>query len=173
MKECYDLGINKDYLKGIIASFEKCSDKRSISSFRSRHNSLIPKMRQSLYNYYSKRNYQVIEDERRFSESEWFEWMYESCFFSVPLFELYKPSTPINFHLNKFSIQLIQIFRLGIHGHFELAGGFIHQINGFIQILSGVFLVFLCQFISLVVLTMKRVWFRHNGHLLFCLVEYN
>lgn len=101
MKECYDLGINKDYLKGIIASFEKCSDKRSISSFRSRHNSLIPKMRQSLYNYYSKRNYQVIEDERRFSESEWFEWMYESCFFSVPLFELYKPSTPINFHLNK------------------------------------------------------------------------
>lgn len=101
MKECYDLGINKDYLKGIISSFETCSDERSISLFRIRHTSLIPKMRQSLYNYYSKYNNQVIEDERRFSESEWFEWMYESCNFSVPTFDLYKPSTPINFHLNK------------------------------------------------------------------------
>ncbi|MBR4264808.1 MAG: ATP-binding protein [Bacteroidales bacterium] len=101
MKECYDLGINKDCLKGIISSFETCKDENSKSLFRIRYSKLIIKMRQTLYNYYSKYNYQVIEDERRFTESEWFEWMYESCYFSVPYFLLFSPQTTISDYMNR------------------------------------------------------------------------
>lgn len=97
MKECVNLGINKDFLTDKLSSF----DEESKILFRSRNSTLIPKMRQVLYNYYSELNHQIIEDYRKFSESEWFEWMYESCYFFVPLFELFKPSTPINVHLNK------------------------------------------------------------------------
>ena len=109
MKECIDIGIQKEFFTERLLEFQNSTDYRRLS-FRAKYGYLIPLMQEALYGYYYTHDYHIVEDFKLFPESKWYKWLYEDAEFFLPSFVLYTPHTPINFYLNKLFNNYFSIF---------------------------------------------------------------
>ena len=101
MEECISRKINAELLSKKLSILRNCQNEKDLYLSKIRMQEYKPLMWQALYDYYSKCNYKVSIGQKKFSVERWFEWLDESCYFYVPIFELYTPLTPIKTYLNR------------------------------------------------------------------------
>lgn len=101
MEECISRKINAELLSKKLSLLKNCQNDEDLYLSKIRMQKYKPLMWQALYDYYSKCNYKISIGQKKFSVERWFEWLGESCYFYVPIFELYTPLTPIKTYLNR------------------------------------------------------------------------